>query len=164
MKVKEIMTDQVHTCRPEDPVSRAARLMLEHECGILPVINRAGNPIGVITDRDICMGIAADPHDAKSIEVIELMSSDILACLPNDDVKDALQTMQNTKVHRLPVVDYKGKLVGILSLDDVAVSAKGDGKGELPLEEIIRTYKSISEPFNTRKFKTETKEHPLLYA
>src|SRR5579884_771153 len=113
MKVQQIMTRQVQTCVPEDSASKAARLMLDHECGILPVVNNLGSPIGVITDRDICMGIAADPHDAQAIEVRELMSPDVSACLQSDDVKDALLTMQNTKVHRLPVVDAKGRLVGI---------------------------------------------------
>lgn len=118
MQVQDIMTRQVHWIGPSDTIFEAARSMSDNDVGVLPVID-GGQLIGMVTDRDIAIrGIAGGV--SPSMPVRRIMSRDVATCSPQDDVEDALGTMANEQVRRLPVCDERDHLVGIIGLGDAA--------------------------------------------
>jgi CBS-domain-containing membrane protein len=125
MQVNEIMTREVQSCRPDDSLDRAAQLMWDHDCGCLPVCDGdgAGRTIGVITDRDVCMAALFQGKPLRELRVREAMAQQLLACQPQHSLEQAERTMRNARVRRLPVVDDRGALIGMLSLADIAREA-----------------------------------------
>jgi CBS-domain-containing membrane protein len=122
--------------------------MWEGDCGALPVVDDDGKFIGMITDRDICMAVATRPRLASDILVGEVTSGAIYVCHPTDEVQLALMTMRKEKVRRLPVVNDKGMLQGILSTNDIILHTEEDGGKGAPVlsyGEVISTQKAICE-------------------
>lgn len=120
MKVAELMSRPVETCRQDDSLSVAAQRMWDHNCGSIPVVDATGRPVGVITDRDICMAAYTQGKPLSAIQVNTAMSRTIHTCAPTDSVASAEKLMAVKQVRRLPVVDKEGCLVGLLSLHDIA--------------------------------------------
>ena len=143
MKVQEIMTQQVASCAPDTDLTSVAKLMWDRDCGVIPVVDAAGKVLAVVTDRDICIGVATKSRTASHIAAREVMSGTLHACLPDDDIMAALDTMKDAKVRRLPVIDQNGHLKGILSLNDVVLRAKP--KGSPSAEKVVNTLKSVCE-------------------
>lgn len=146
MKVKEIMTANAKACTLTDNLAEAARLMWETDCGIVPVVAEGGKVVGLITDRDICMAAMIKGRNESSIAIEDVISQKLFSCKPEDDIHNALNTMRNNKVRRLPVVTAEGKLAGMLSMNDVVLKAAeaGDKKTpELSYGDVVNTYKSI---------------------
>ena len=139
MKVREIMTSDVKTCRAETNLAEAVKFMWERDCGVLPVVKADGKVTGMITDRDICVAIATRGSTADRIAVQDVTTGTICTCAPDDDAIAALKTMKSQRVRRLPVVDANGRLKGILSLNDVVT------QGAASATEIVSTIASISE-------------------
>jgi CBS domain-containing protein len=127
MRVKEIMTTQVQTCRPEDSLEKAAQLMWDHDCGCLPVCSDAGNgagwTVGVITDRDICMNALFQGKPMRDLRVGDVMAKEVRVCRPDDSIAQAEKIMQEARIRRLPVVEATGALIGMISLADLARQA-----------------------------------------
>ena len=151
MKVEELMTTDVGACRPFDSVDRSAKVMWERDCGSVPVVDQEGRAIAMLTDRDICMAALTQGRPLGEIHVSSAMSRRLWSCRPQDDVKEAEQTMRAQQVRRLPVIDPDGKLVGLLSISDLAraaVSAKGGRSKKKPVgaSEIGETLGAISIP------------------
>ena len=121
MRINELMCRPVATCTEETNLAAAARLMEGNDCGVLPVL-RGGRIVGVITDRDVCLAVARKA--AAQTPVREAMSADVASCGVNDDVRDALAVMANRQVRRLPVVDERGGVAGVLSMDDIILRAE----------------------------------------
>lgn len=123
MKVRNLMTSDVKTCRPDTNLAEAVRDMWEGDCGALPVVSDEGRVIGVITDRDICIAVATKARPADRIAVREVAGNQPVTCLAGDDAKAALQSMKAHKIRRLPVVDADGHVKGMLSLSDIVTHA-----------------------------------------
>jgi CBS domain-containing protein len=115
------MCRPVSSCSQETSLAAAARLMEENDCGVLPVL-REGRIVGVVTDRDVCLGVARKA--AAETPVREVMSADVATCGVNDEVRDALAIMASRQVRRLPVVDDRGGIAGVLSMDDIILRAE----------------------------------------
>lgn len=128
MKVSEVACRPVASCTEETSLASAARLMAENDCGVLPVV-REGRIVGILTDRDICMAIGKARISPVETPVKEVMSTNVATCETTDDVGSALATMTKRQVRRLPVVDSKGPLYGILSLDDLILRAEEAAPG-----------------------------------
>ncbi len=128
MKVRELMTSPAHTCQPHDTLAHAAQQMWDHDCGILPVVDRDGRVGATITDRDICMAALTRGRRLDELRVADAMSKQVFACSPDDDVATAAGTMALHQVHRLPVVDGKQQLSGLLSLNDLALAGDADAR------------------------------------
>lgn len=126
MKIRDLMTSPVHTCRPHDSLEDAARQLWEHDCGMLPVVDHEGRVGAAITDRDICMGAYTRGGRLADLRVADSMSRDIVTCKPDDDVATAVERMAARQLHRLPVVDADGKPCGVLSLNDIALAGEHD--------------------------------------
>ena len=141
MKIQDVMTRDPKFVTPDTPVREAARLMKDEDVGIVPVVDNEGSRrlVGVITDRDIAVRIVAEGRGADT-PVRDVMSADQLAtCAPNADIDDAMDRMAAEQVRRIPIVDERGSLVGVVSQADVVRKANDNQKAE-------RTVESISEP------------------
>lgn len=148
MKVKDIMTEPVQYCAPESNLAAVAKEMWDSDCGVLPIVNHAGEVEGVITDRDICMAVATKGRVASDITVWETSSGSLYACSPEDPIHHAMTLMQEHKVRRLPVLDDNRVLRGMISLNDIVLNVSGQkGKkvAEPTIEDVFQCFRAISE-------------------
>ncbi len=123
MKVADLMTLDVASCGPYASLSHAAWIMWDRDCGSVPVVGDDNQVIGVITDRDISMAFALSGA-ASEQHVQDVMTREVFSCAPEDSVSSALETLRTRQVHRLPVLNAKGELRGILSLSDIVLAAR----------------------------------------
>lgn len=141
MRVQEIMTRDPSCVTSDATVREAAQLMRRENVGIVPVVQGSGSDrklLGVVTDRDIAIRCIADGRDGDC-RVREVMSGERLAtCSPNDELDDVMETMGREQVRRIPIVDERGSLVGIVSQADIARKAKDEHKVEDTVERISR--------------------------
>jgi len=132
MLVKEIMTRTVATCRPETNLGAAVEIMWNRNCGILPVVNAENVVVGVVTDRDLCIALGTRNRLAGEITVGEVTSNRLIFCRPDDEIHHVLALMAEGKVRRLPVINEKGVVEGILSMDDVLLHSETGRFGKAP--------------------------------
>jgi len=153
MKVQDVMTSEVKSCRPETNLAAAAGMMMDYDCGALPVVNNENKVIGIITDRDIAIAAATKGRLASEILVGEVISRKVFSATLDEDIHMALMTMRHEKIRRLPVVNRDGMLQGILSLNDIALRAEeeeGRRHPELTYEGAMGTFKAVCEHRSTR--------------
>ena len=146
MRVKDVMTAGAKACLPETSLAEAAALMWENDCGALPVVNVEDRVVGVVTDRDICFGATTKSRPPFEVSVGEVITGKVFACAPDDDIHQALKTMQSERVRRLPVVSEDGALRGIVSMNDVVLRAEEGADGaapEITYADVVQTYKAI---------------------
>lgn len=127
MNVDEIMTRDVWTCSPEDSLAEAARLMWERDCGCVPVVDEAGRVQAMLTDRDICMAAYTQGGTLRDLKVRSAMSDHVVSVSPDEPVAMAERMMQENQVRRLPVMAEDGRLLGVLSLNDLAWGPSSQG-------------------------------------
>jgi CBS domain-containing protein len=141
MQVRDVMTKDPECVTPGTTIREAAQVMQRENVGIVPVVEEKGNKrlLGVVTDRDIAIRVVAEGRDVGT-RVSEIMSSSrITTCTPDDTIDDAMEAMANEQVRRIPIVDDRGALVGIIAQADIL--RKGhDG------EQAADTVREISEP------------------
>jgi len=123
MNVQALMNPDVKYAGTDASVSDVIAIMKKNDCGVVPIVNAQNKVVGMVTDRDICLALGRVPLPAAGIPVTEVMSRRVYACAPGEEIPAALRTMKNKKVRRLPVID-NGRLVGILSMDDVVRHAE----------------------------------------
>jgi CBS domain-containing protein len=127
MKVQDVMTRSPLTCFIQDPLHLAAQKLWERDCGCLPVVDSDQRPIAMITDRDICMAAFTTGKPLHELQVGQAMSKEVVTCREGDDVATAGTRMAQANVRRVPVVDARGVLCGVLSLNDLAVRTAKEG-------------------------------------
>ena len=140
MKVRELMTTEPTTIRPDATLGEVATLMKQEDCGAIPVVED-GRLVGIVTDRDIVVRAIAAGKDPKTAKARDIMSADPITVSPTDDVKVAEERMRESQVRRLPVVDA-GRLVGILVTAQIARRDRASEVGE--------TIEAISQPSDGR--------------
>jgi CBS domain-containing protein len=123
MRVHEIMTKAPATVGLADTLYTAARIMWAHGIGALPVLGRDGRLAGMLTDRDVCMAAMIQEDRLDALVVADAMTPVAHTCRADDTVREAELVMKRHQVRRLPVVNQGGALLGILSIDDLAVAA-----------------------------------------
>lgn len=142
MHVSEIMHSPAECCCPETNLDTVAKLMWDHDCGAIPVVDDSNKPIGILTDRDIAMGSTLNHKPLWEIRSKEITNNrPLYTCNYNDDIRLALETMEREKVRRLPVVNNDGELQGILSVDDIVFFAKQGS--DLEYDDTIGTLKAV---------------------
>jgi CBS domain-containing protein len=147
--VKELMTRDAKTVGPNDTLDVAAKLMWDRDCGCLPVINGDGGVVAMLTDRDICMAAYSQGAPLATIRVATAMSKEVHACREQDTLVAAERIMRERRIRRLPVVATDGRLVGILSLNDIAREAAREHvppTREASAEGLTQTLAAICEP------------------
>ena len=141
LKVKDIMTAHPLTCAPDTNLAAAASLMLEADCGILPV-TEDGKLAGVVTDRDMYIALATRDRRASQITVGEVARKQVFTCGPDDDVQTALATMKQHHVRRLPVEGFGRTVAGIVSMNDILLAGP---RTDVRDEQIVETFQAICE-------------------
>ena len=140
MLIKDVMTASPTCCKPTDKLDSVAKLMLDHDCGEIPVCDGT-NLVGVITDRDITCRAVAVGKTPMAVPASDVMTRDVHTIAQDDKLEDALELMEKKLVRRLPVVDDNGRIVGIVSQADLVAKA--------PTLKVARAMKSVSQ--KTRK-------------
>jgi CBS domain-containing protein len=126
MNIRKLMSPDVMTCSPTDTLNRAAQLMWENDCGFLPVVDAEGHAVGVVTDRDLCMGAYTQGVPLWGAPVSSVMSSDVRACGLDDDIADVERTMREARIRRIPVLDGSRRVLGVLTLGDIARASQSN--------------------------------------
>ena len=122
MKVKKLMTPDVGSCTLEAPLTDAAKIMWEKDCGIVPVVD-GGRLAGIITDRDVAMAGLMTGLPLGLVQVSDVMTTDAATCGPDEELTDAHARMRELQIRRLPVVDEDETVVGMLTLNDLVNEA-----------------------------------------
>jgi CBS domain-containing protein len=148
MRVNEVMTKNPSCCWPSSSALTAATMMQQKDVGVLPVIEDPFTPrlVGVVTDRDLCLHVVAGGRDPAHIWISECMTENPVCCTAEDDVLHSLELMKEHQVRRLPVVNAKREIVGILAFSDLVRKGAIDSAG------IAASLQRICEPSHaTRK-------------
>lgn len=120
MKVSDIMTPEVETVAPEAALQDAAGCMREIDVGVLPVCD-GERLVGMLTDRDIILRAVAEGRDPRTTRVRDVMTDEVRYAFDDQDVEEAVHLMNEHQIRRLPVLNRQKRLIGIVSLGDVAV-------------------------------------------
>ena len=143
MKISELMSRPVYTCRTTDTLDRAAALMWEHDIGTVAVVNDTDELVGMVTDRDACMASYTRGRALRDIPVDVAMSNHVVACVAEDSDAAVAQMMAKHKLRRIPVIDEARRPIGMVSLNDLArTMARGR---DVPASSVAGTLAAISE-------------------
>jgi CBS domain-containing protein len=139
MLIKDVMSKPVVTCTPWDTAKAAATLMKTHSIGAIPVVSDISDPLleGIITDRDLCIDVVTAARSSELVAVADVMSCIPVTCQPEDTLEGCMELMRNCQVRRVPVVDQRGRCVGIVSQADITRYA--------PAEDVAVTLREISD-------------------
>ncbi len=147
MNIASVMARSVLTCRPESPLSEAAKIMWENDCGSVPIVNGDGTAVGMITDRDICMAAYTRDQPLSQMPVSSVCSKRLVALRESDSIDTAERLMQQHQVRRLPVTDKQGRPIGMVSLNDLARNVRSGQRGaDLNAEGVVATLAAIGTP------------------
>ncbi|MBI4003796.1 MAG: CBS domain-containing protein [Candidatus Omnitrophica bacterium] len=153
MQIRELMTSNPAACVPTDSCATALELMGRRACGFLPVVDTQAikRVVGVVTDRDIALRLGQMDLPASQVTVASCMTSNPKTTTPETELEEAAKVMEGAAVHRLPVI-ADGRLVGILSLKDIALAARkqwaysGPHVAERQMTEIIEAIAAAQLP------------------
>jgi CBS domain-containing protein len=120
------MTPHPMTCPPETNLAEAAALMLEADCGILPVVSDDNKLLGVVTDRDLFIALGTRDQRPSSLSVADVVTGPVFSCGPDDEPETVLAAMKERQIRRMPVLGFGGTVLGIVSMNDLVLAA---GKG-----------------------------------
>jgi CBS domain-containing protein len=140
MKVKDIMTTEPRICAPETNLAAAAALMLDGDCGILPVVDD-GRIVGVVTDRDMFVALATRNERASRVAVRDVVQAPAVTCGPEDDLRTVLATMKQRRIRRLPVEGFGGAVLGIISMNDILLATGPNGP--IAEDDVVETLQTI---------------------
>ncbi len=139
LQIQQLMNPCVVSIDPGESAALAARLLARHNVGALPVCDASGTLLGVVTDRDIILRCVAAGEDPSQISVRAIMSRHPSVVSPGDDPRQAVRLMSGQQIRRLPVVDDEGKVVGMLSLGDLAKCGRWEMEVSRALTDISET-------------------------
>lgn len=120
---KDVMTPAPACCTPDTPLEQVAKLMIQNDCGEIPVINRSDELVGVITDRDIVCRVVAAGKNPVGYAAEQCMSQPVISARVGDSLQLVLSMMEKHRIRRVPVVDDRDRCVGIIAQADVAREA-----------------------------------------
>ena len=132
MNVRDVMTSNPRTVSPGDSIQVAARIMKEEDVGVVPIVDN-GRTVGIVTDRDIVIRAVAEGGSDRAVR--EIATTDLVFVKPDSSTREAEKLMSERQIRRLPVVE-NGRLVGIISLGDIAVKEGKDSRTGDTLENI----------------------------
>jgi len=145
MQLKDVMTHNVEVAHVDTSVQEAAKLMKKLDVGSLPV-GDGSQLIGMVTDRDITIRATAEGLDPKKTKVKDVMTSDLIYCFEDQAPVEAAVVMQEQQIRRLPIVNHAMKLVGIVSLGDLAVDSDQKDVDDDIIGEVLEDISAPAEP------------------
>ena len=131
MKVKDCMCNDVCCVKPETKIQEVAKLMSENHIGCIPVCDENQCICGIVTDRDVLLRCVVCNKDTNQTPVSDIMSCNVCTCKEDDEITNAETKMGQNQIRRLPVCDDKNKVVGILTLGDLAQNDQEIGKQQV---------------------------------
>jgi CBS domain-containing protein len=139
-EIGEIMSTDVAWCTADSPLAEAARLMREHDCGAIPVVDDGvmRRPVGVITDRDIAVRVVAEGRNTSDVKVRDCMSTPVATAHRSTTLGQVMQTMEDAKLRRMVIVDDDGRVCGMVAQADLA--------REAPRQQVGEVVREVSEP------------------
>jgi CBS-domain-containing membrane protein len=138
MLCQDVMTPQPVCCDPKDSVQRAAEIMKDLNIGAVPVCDASKRLAGIVTDRDLTLKILAEGRDPKTVLVDDVMTREVFACQPEDKIDRVFELMERQQVRRVPIVDPRQGLVGIIAQADLATRLRAPAKTAEVVTEISR--------------------------
>jgi CBS domain-containing protein len=136
LRCAKVMTPNPVTCGPTETIVAAVYRMARAEVGALPIVGEGGRLLGILTDRDVSTRVIAGGIDPWTTPVEAVMTKDVLTCHPEDDLYEAIERMEDSQVQRLPIVDDEGRLVGMVTRDDLTLRVGPYGPYAEFLEEV----------------------------
>ena len=136
MLVKEIMTKDPACCTPDTSLQDVAKMMVDNDCGCIPVVESDANkkPIGMITDRDITIRTVAEGRNPLDLTAADAMSNDAVTVAPETSVEDCCNMMEEKQIRRVAVVDENGACCGMVAQADIAINTNNRDAGEVVKE------------------------------
>jgi CBS domain-containing protein len=145
-RAREVMTAGPACCRPEATLDEVARLMVEHDCGEIPVVDPSDKVVGVITDRDIVCRVVAEGKNPTAYTVATCMTQPVVSVGLDSPVDQVVSVMEGYRIRRVPVVDDDGACAGIIAQADIArYSASGTVAG------LVRAVSEIRGPDSRKR-------------
>ena len=138
MKIEDCMCKDICFVKPDCKVYDAARIMCENHIGCIPICNDNKNCVGIITDRDILLRTVACNKDTKTTPVSEIMTTNVHTCMQNQTITEAQNKMAENQIRRIPVIDDNKKVVGIITMGDLARKSR-----EISQENVCTTIENI---------------------
>jgi CBS-domain-containing membrane protein len=149
MNIVEIMNPKVEVCHVDDSLETAAARMWSRDVGCLPVLDSEDRVIAMVTDRDICMAACTQGKVLADIPVSSAMSRELYFCTEESSVVEVEAIMRLCQIHRLPVVDSNRKVIGIVSLNDLAREAERETAfdfHDISIQGVIHTLAAVNDP------------------
>ena len=150
MKVKDLMATDVKCCAAYNTLNTAAQLMWDNDIGCVPIVDQDGHVIGMLTDRDVCMAAFIQGVPLTGSLVTSAMSKEVFSCTPDRDIAEAEKLMREKQIRRLPVIDAQRRVIGIISLNDIAREGEREVEMKKTREvsdaEIARVMASVCAP------------------
>jgi CBS domain-containing protein len=133
----DVMTMDPTCCLASDTIDRAAQIMKDEDVGSVPVVDETtATLVGILTDRDIVIQVVAGKKDCANVKVEDIMSRNPVTCKPDEDIQNAMDKMAQHQIRRIPVIDARGRILGIVSQADLATRMDQPEKTEKVLEKI----------------------------
>jgi len=150
VKVRDLMATDVKCCAAYNTLNTAAQLMWDNDIGCVPVVDQDGHVIGMLTDRDVCMAAFIQGVPLTGSLVTSAMSKEVFSCTPDKDIAEAEKLMREKQIRRLPVIDAQRRVIGIISLNDIAREGEREAEMKKTREvsdaEIARVMASVCAP------------------
>lgn len=146
MRVQDLFIRDVATCHLETPLRQVGQLMQERSCGAIPVVDHKGRVVGMVTDRDMALALAASEHPPTRMYAGDILTRPAHSILRTATLAEALKAMHLHRVRRMPVVDPDGTLCGLLSLTDLILAAEDPrlaGPESLTYPELMQMLKGV---------------------
>ncbi len=143
--VADIMSTPAVTCTPQATLAEAAFLMWRHDCGVLPVVSAEDTLEGMVTDRDVCMSAAIEGGSMHELGVAAAMTAVVATCHPGERLGLVHERLRRHQLHRLPVIDDEGQVLGLVTLADLARAAMAHGK-PAGLRDVAQTLGHVRTP------------------
>lgn len=139
MNVQEIMTENPACCPADENLQAVARMMVDNDCGLIPVVENAQSkkPVGTVTDRDICTRAVAEGRNPLDLTARDVMTENVITVTPETSLEECCNLMEDNQIRRVLVVDNKGDCCGIVAQADIAVNAGGNKTAEV-VQEVSR--------------------------
>lgn len=148
LSVSEIMSSGVWSCPANATLDQAIEMMASRGCSSIPVVDGSNKPIGIITDRDVTMYVNLKHQSPWDIQLAQFTQGrHIYCCYEQDDIQDALKILRDRHIHRLPVLDDRDKLAGIVTMNDVIQHAEEADSADLSYKDVVETLKVVSKHY-----------------
>jgi CBS domain-containing protein len=140
MNVKEVMTADPACCTANTSLQEVAKMMVDHDCGCIPVVDSEDSrkPVGMITDRDITIRTVAEGKNPLDLTAGDAMTSDVTTVTPETSLEECCNLMESNQIRRIAVVDEKGGCCGMIAQADIAINAS-DSKTAEVVQEVSKT-------------------------